>query len=368
MFKRFNDIANFILFLFTLLAMRSAAQSLHVNTISSLPSVLTESSGLTSFGNLFWSFNDSDGKAEIHSFDSLGNYFRTVELLNSHNVDWEEISCNEAGDLIIGDFGNNNNDRRNLKIYWIPDFQTISSNKVNTKSLSFEYGHQSGFPPGDAFKNFDMEAMIYKNDSIHLFSKNRTNPFSGYCYQYTLPLSEGHYIIYPRDSFVIGTNSSFNDWVTAAALSPNGDKLVLLNHGKINLFYDYTGTDFFKGKRIVYTLDHYSQKEGICFNSQQNLFLTDERVFGNFGNLYRIELPVVNSTESFSQTKICAALIAQNELTTNFSGTFDIYSVSGIFICTLEANEAEPLDISFLARGIYLMKGWNNSMMKLIKF
>jgi sugar lactone lactonase YvrE len=92
------------------------SQSLNENVINNLPSVLNESSGLErdAEGN-FWSHNDSGGDPELYHFSEDGTLLHTLRISNGENIDWEDIALTSDGRLLIGDFGNNSNDREDSR-------------------------------------------------------------------------------------------------------------------------------------------------------------------------------------------------------------------------------------------------------------
>ena len=93
------------------------SQSLETIVICDLPAELTESSSLEidSTGN-FWSSNDSGGEPILYHFNDNGELLHTVRITNHSNHDWEDISLVGDSIIYIGDFGNNLNDRQNLRI------------------------------------------------------------------------------------------------------------------------------------------------------------------------------------------------------------------------------------------------------------
>ena len=66
------------------------------------------------------------------------------------------------------------------------------------------------------------------------------------------------------------------NWVTDAAISPLQNKMILLSYDKAFIFYDFPGSQFFKGKRKDILFSHLSQKEGICFGSEHELWISEE--------------------------------------------------------------------------------------------
>ncbi len=78
---------------------------------------IAETSGLVFFDNRLITHNDSGGMNALYEINTgTGNISRTVTIQNATNVDWEDI-CTDNDYIYIGDFGNNNGNRTNLKIY-----------------------------------------------------------------------------------------------------------------------------------------------------------------------------------------------------------------------------------------------------------
>ncbi len=139
---------------------------------------------------------------------------------------------------------------------------------------------------------FDAEAMVCVKDTLVLFSKNRTQPYTGYVHIYKVPANTTSQSIAAVDSIYLGGVNSLNSWVTGAAISKNGNMLALLSHDKIWLLDRFVGTAFRDARIRVLKLNHYSQKEALCFDNQDNLLIADElfeKILG--GKLYRLTLP-----------------------------------------------------------------------------
>lgn len=263
-----------------------SAQKSELIKVASLPAKLHESSGLeiTSDG-MIWTIVDSN-HATLFGLDSTGKMVKAVHL-NNLNKGWEDLSKDEEGNFYIGDFGNNLNDRKDLKIYKIPDPAQIQESIVTAEIIHFSYPDQKIFPPPAHQLNFDMDAMVCLNDSIFLFSKNRTKPYTGYSKVYRLPNKPGTYIAELIDSIYLESGTMLETWVTAAALSPDKRILTLLTHGKLYVFHCFSGSNFFTGKKSIINLNHYSQKEGIVFRDSNTLYLSDEKTANILGgNLY----------------------------------------------------------------------------------
>lgn len=279
------------------------AQIVPLTNIGSLTNVLSESSGITYLPpNRLYTHNDSGGNDEIYELDTLGNLIRTININSANNSDWEDITQDNLHNLYIGDFGNNNNDRTNLRVYKIPSPTSFSGNSVSAELIEFNYPDQSMFPPAPIKRNYDAEGFVWFNDSLFIFTKNRTAPFNGYCKIYKIPASPGVHTAQICDSIFLCNDSQSDCWVTSAALSPDNSHLALLNHSKIWWFSCFPGSAFFKGAKATVTLNSNTQKEGITFKNNHIVYITDELsvIDNSGGNLYEanlsnyLEFPIVN--------------------------------------------------------------------------
>ena len=344
-----------------------------------LPAVINESSGIEITGiNKIWSHNDSGGNPELYEMDTTGALLKTLIIQNATNVDWEELAQDSSGNFYIGDFGNNNNDRQNLKIYKIINPDSISGT-TTAEVINFSYPDQSAFPPPDPEKNFDMEAMIAFNHSLYLFSKNRTNPYSGYTKLYKLPDTAGTYVANLLDSFYTGSGSFIEYSITSADISPGNNRLIILTNDKCWLFSNFTGDQFFSGTVQQLNLGgNLTQKEGICFINNDELYLTDEVSLPFSGNLYYMNLqPVLNGLENISANKKITLSVtpvpADDEVKVTFNNEdtgkvlIEIYNISGtkVFEKKFEKKSAEfqaMMKTKSWMSGNYLLKVYLNGV------
>lgn len=273
-------------------------QTLVVSELCNLPSEVLETSGLENGpNNCFWTHNDSQNPAELYCIDTNGVVQRTVTVVGDINNDWEELAKDTEGNLYIGNFGNNSLNREDLRIVKIPSIDTCSSITYVTDTILFSYPDQAAFPPNGSYGNFDMEAMFWFADSLHLFSKDRSDPSTGYTKHYRLPAVGGTYQAQLIDSIYTG-GTSFLQSITAADISEDGTMAVLLNASHIWLITDFVGTDFSNGNISQLALGSFTQKEAICFKNGF-LYITDEEenFLGTGGKMYRVHPSVFVSVE-----------------------------------------------------------------------
>jgi hypothetical protein len=136
-----------------------------------------------------------------------------------------------------------------------------------------------------------MEAMIWYNDSLFLFSKNRTSPYDGWTKLYKLPTIPGTFVAQLVDSFQTNTLNLFEGSATAADISPNEKSIALISYSKIWLFTDFSGSNFLSGDITTINVTSLSQREGICFVNDTEVYMTDEQIIaGVGGKLYYLDL------------------------------------------------------------------------------
>lgn len=245
------------------------------DTVCQLPAIINESSGLwVEHPNQFWTHNDSGDGPNLFAFDSAGTLVRQIAIAGATNVDWEDLAYDPGGRLFIGDFGNNSQNRTDLKVYILP--WPVDTTNPATGVLRYPYSDQVSFP---ASANFDMEGFFFWNDSLYLFSKNKITNTTGYSKLYRLPADTGTFMAELLDSIHTGSP------VTAADISPSGKRVALLCYGKFLLFETGGNMDIAQWQRRDFAIP-LSQTEAIAFWGEDTLYLTDEQ-----GKLYRISLP-----------------------------------------------------------------------------
>ena len=261
-----------------------------ISVLGSLPKTLKEASGLEmSASGMLWTHND-DRYPVLYALDSTGHVVKAIHL-NERNNGWEDLAQDSEGNFYIGAFGNNNNNRKDLAILKIPDPESVTQTIINAEIIRYVYSDQRAFPPAESQLNFDADAFTSKDDSLFIFTKNRTNPFSGYTKVYRLPHEPGSHEALLYDSIYLGNGSMMHYWVTSADISPDGKWLALLSHDCLWLTTGFRNNRFSSGKTFRIPLDNFSHKAGLCFASNEKVFIVDELEFGVLGGqIYAVEL------------------------------------------------------------------------------
>ena len=263
----------------------SRLESQTFEMVTQLPSEIHESSGLVAISDsLFITHNDGGDDPVLYVVNRSGEVASKVYLRGEVNIDWEDLAVMGDGSVLVGEFGNNAQTRRDLALLKLPPFQTWSSDTIDVVRIPFIFGDQAEFPPPNTNKNFDCEAFACVGDSVFLFSKNWSEPFDGYTKMYGADLSRDSLgVLYPLDSFKIGDSRLLHS-VTSADISD--EKLYLLFANGCWTFDVSSGVGFSSPEEISF--NHFSQKEAISVFGN-TIYITDESTLG-FGNLYKYKL------------------------------------------------------------------------------
>lgn len=261
----------------------------NLSVVSDLPNSLKEASGLetSANSNLLWMINDSGNKSILYGLDSLGSIKKQIKI-DAKNRDWEDLASDKKGNIYIGDFGNNLNQRKKLSILKVLKDSLNSDKKIDVEKITFYYPEQTEFPPKNKDMHFDCESLIFYNDSLFLFTKSRSKKDFGRTNLYKIPAEKGHHEAEYISTFNTCTN--YGCWVTSADINDSENSIVLLTENSAWVFTDFKSSDFFKGNVTQYSFEHYSQKESAIFKNDSTLYITDERNGPKGGNLYEFSI------------------------------------------------------------------------------
>ena len=242
--------------------------------VGSLKGVVPESSGLApaTAGQSYYSFGDDGNSPTLYEVSGTGQLVRTVEI-NAPNTDWESLSRDPQGNYYIGNCGNNESSRRDLAIYRVrPD------NPQQVGKINFTYPDQNEFPPKKKQRNFDVEASLWHDGQVWLFTKDRGQQAASKVY--TVPDQPGTY------TAKLVTSLAIPGEVTDAALRADGHRLVLLGRGELFILDGNSWAEILKATPREISLSGAGQTEGAVFKDDNTLLISTEK-----GDLYEYKLP-----------------------------------------------------------------------------
>lgn len=257
-----------VLALFGLATLPSQAQTIEEFALSDK---LNEISGLESLNDsTLIAFNDGGNKSEVYLLNLEGEIVKTVDVLETKNRDWEDITRDDTY-VYIGDIGNNQNKRKNLSIVRLKISEILQKDEVEAEYITFRYEDQKIFPPENDSLFYDAEGMTFYNDSIWIFTKDRSIPFIGNSYVYKVPVVPGDYTVSKSLSIPIGESGWWKDGITAVDVYENLFYILTYNRYIIK---EWKHGEMVKVSEFVF--DKITQRESIVVLNEDAIFVADE--------------------------------------------------------------------------------------------
>ena len=256
--------------------------------ITLLDDAVKESSGLVFLNDKLITHNDSGGANSLYQLDTLnGSISKTTTIKNSTNKDWEDIAV-DSQYIYIGDFGNNNGNRKDLLIYKIKisDYLNSGNSSINNEEIKFSYSDQTIFNTNPYNTNFDAEAIISLGNNLYIFTKNWVNKWTNI---YSLEKNAGTYIASKIDSINV------KGFITGADYDKSTNTISLLGYENNSNFLielsEFKNSNFSAGTIKRYNLkvpqNSSVQTEGLSY-LLNNYYISAEKNSGNSQILYKI--------------------------------------------------------------------------------
>lgn len=239
------------------------------------------------YERVFWTLNDSGNSTAVFAIDEKGNLIRPtwvkkydgINIVDAVNIDWEAMTYDSDGNIVIADAGNNFNYRTDLALYKIAEPNPYLANKQGIiAKYPFRYPDQKKYPDENDM-NYDCEAIFNFKGKIHLITKNRTGTVAKlYRFNELKPWQ----INVPEkiDEF------DFKSMVTDVAISEDESKLLILTYDYIWLFeIDKNQYNPFNTEKIYSKKINLGQCEGIDFTDSENFIVSNEE-----GDIFKFNL------------------------------------------------------------------------------
>ena len=328
-----------------------SAQELTLDT--SLDATVKETSGLLYLNNTLITHNDSSNTNQLFDVDiSTGAVTRTVTITNAFNSDWEDLT-HDGTYIYIGDFGNYEGDRTNLKVYRIAIADYFASTSITADIINFSYSNQTDFTPSPLATNFDAEGLIHFNNKLYVFSKNWLD---GNTNIYELSKSPGTYSISILDTISAqglisgATYNALDNSILLCGYGISGPFLIQLSGFNSGLFSNGSVV-----KTSVSVPANYSpQIEGIVSINANEYYISAEENLPNASGLYSFSVSTL-SVDSYDDVSISFyPNPAKHNITLSHNDcSTKIYAITGQLV---KSSDNKHIDISDLTTGIYLVK------------
>lgn len=255
-----------------------------------LPKKLKEVSGiaLSKDKNTIWAIEDQGNKNVVYGLDRQGNQIADVLVENAENHDWEDITADTQGNMYIGDFGNNENNRQDLSILKV-DLKEASQKAAKvTQTTTFHYEGQTEFPPKKSNWLYDCEAFVEKDGYFYLFTKNRSKGFDGTFLVFQVPNKAGDFEA--KLVAKLKLQGGYSDAAITSAAINSRNQVVLLTHKNVYVLSSFFDKNFETAIIQKTPLNHNSQKEAVVYLDDRTVLIADEKDGKEGGNVYKFSL------------------------------------------------------------------------------
>ena len=236
---------------------------------------------------VFWTLSDSGAKPAITPIRADGSsvmtpkgYWGGVTLKGAVNTDWEAITGDGAGNMIVGDVGNNVSRRKELAFYLFKEPKPGVAEVGDVRKVTFAWPDQTAFPDPDL--SHDCEAMFLLRGKLYLLTKHRRDTLT-VLWRADIPPAGDRATLTKLARFDVG------GMVTDACVSPDQKRLAILTYRNVWVFeLPATGEDFFHAPAFHAPISPPMlswQVEGCSWVDSSHLLLGSEQ-----GDLFRIAL------------------------------------------------------------------------------
>lgn len=236
---------------------------------------------------VFWTLSDSGNKPSIVPIRADGtmvpvgkSFWGAVTLKGATNVDWEAITGDAAGNMIVGDVGNNVSRRKELAFTLFKEPKPGVAEVIDVRKVTFAWPDQTAFP--DPELSHDCEAMFLLRGKLYLLTKHRRDTLTD-LWRADIPATGERATLTKLARFDVG------GMVTDACVSPDQKRLAILTYRNVWVFdVPTTGEDFFHAPALYAPISPPTlswQIEGCSWVDNGHLLLGSEQ-----GDLFRIAL------------------------------------------------------------------------------
>ena len=236
---------------------------------------ISESSGVIAsrrHPNVFYTHNDSGNGPYLFAIARDGKFLAEYPLGSVRNNDWEAITTDDAGNLYVGDIGNNDLKRDRLLVYRVPEPDPAAAGpRGKGAALKATALYRLAYPDQ---KRFDAEALFIHDGHGYVISKLLTGKQAG-LYRFDLAAPGGADAAPLEHVCDLPIRSPVSD----AAISPDGKQLAVLTVTGPNLFdinNDPASAATATPRSVTYFDPQDLNMEGVCFVEEGLLATTEQ--------------------------------------------------------------------------------------------
>jgi hypothetical protein len=247
--------------------------------------------------DVLWTHPDSGNGNWLFAVDRSGKQLARLRVSNVENIDWEDITRDDRGNLWIADSGNNESDRRDLALHRIPEPDPRGAPDSVRADMTVEFHYADQIEYGRNHANFDAESLMWWDGHLWLFTKHRGDSLTKLYRFPVLDEEPAHELaLEPLASFDLGEHlgegyaaSNFPCQATAADTSPDGKHWALLSYDAVFVFeLPAPGSTMLFAKpirRIALDPEWVRQVEALTFEGSDLLLINEERAMFRFGDV-----------------------------------------------------------------------------------
>ena len=232
------------------------------------------------YEDVYWVHGDSGTKNKIYAVNEKGEMLpdkdsKGLEIIGIKNKDWEDITIDSEGNILIADVGNNCSCRSDQTIIRINSPDTNSKSTEDSEVIKVIYEKPEGFLYRFLNYSMDVEAVFWKEGSLFVLTKR----FRG---RETKLFRLDTFTVDEVNEFKLVQKIDFDDEVTAADYAFG--KLAVLTYKSLWIFPDNDTDDFFDGDVLHFEFEA-DQVESVAFIDAQTVVIVEEN-----GDMYKVEL------------------------------------------------------------------------------
>ncbi|HEY0429452.1 MAG TPA: hypothetical protein VGC76_16860 [Pyrinomonadaceae bacterium] len=249
---------------------------------------IDESSGIAASKcqpGVFWTHNDSGDDAFIFAINAQGEHLGVWRVASAENKDWEDIAAfkTAAGEcfLYVGDIGDNDRKRDDLKIYRVREPSVSAADKASTRKTA------STTEPADVIRidyadgRHDAETLMIhpQTGDIYVLSKRTDAPSGVYKLAANYNLDKTNTL---KKIAELTVPAIPNGFLTGGDISPDGRRAILCDYfDAYEIALPDASNDFdeiWKQKIAVVHLGEREQGEAVGYSADGNsIFATSEK-------------------------------------------------------------------------------------------